>query len=238
MQNLLNSYEELEQFVYIASHDLQEPLRMIASYTDLLAQRYREHLDDRADKYIQYVVNGAKRMHYLLNDLLAYARVSSQEKVFQPVDMNQVIEAAVSNLHLKIEENQAKITWESLPIVAGNRSQLIQLTQNLIDNALKFRSVEPLSIRISVCYQNGNRCFSIADNGIGIAPEFHHKIFVIFRRLHPQDTYPGSGIGLAIAKKIVQQHKGRIWLESEPGKGTTFYFTLQERGAIERDPIS
>jgi light-regulated signal transduction histidine kinase (bacteriophytochrome) len=223
---LARSNQDLEQFAYVASHDLQEPLRMVATYTQLLAERYRGQLDDNADKYIHYAVDGALRMQALVQDLLTFSKIGRQDTYFQSIDCNGVVETAVKNLRTAVDESRARVTHDPLPTVITDGSQLLQVFQNLIGNALKFRSAEPPAVHISASKKRSEWVFSIADNGIGIAPEYAELVFVIFKRLHGRAEYPGSGIGLAICKKIIERQGGRIWLESQPGQGSTFKFTL------------
>jgi signal transduction histidine kinase len=226
VQELARSNRDLEQFAYVASHDLQEPLRMIATYTQLLAERYRGKLDDNADKYIHYAVDGALRMQSLIQDLLIFSRVGRQGTNLQETDCNAVVATALKNLEVAIQESGAQIIYDRLPSVVADSSQLLQLFQNLIGNAIKFRGSEPSVISVTAERTMKDWIFSVADNGIGIAPEHAEAIFVIFRRLHTRAEYPGSGIGLAIAKKIIEQHGGSIWVESQLGEGSTFKFTL------------
>ena len=223
---LQRSNAELEQFAYVASHDLQEPLRMVASYTELLGQRYGGKLDDRADKYIRYAVDGARRMQQLVNDLLAYSRVGTQGRPFQPTDSSVVLLYVLKGMRAVIKKSGADIQYGELPVVNADDVQLSQLFQNLIGNAIKFRADRPPRICISAKSNNGDWVFSVEDNGIGIDKQYSDRIFQMFQRLHERDKYEGSGIGLAIAKKIVERHGGRIWLDSEPGNGSTFYFTI------------
>jgi light-regulated signal transduction histidine kinase (bacteriophytochrome) len=234
MDDLKRSNKELEQFAYVASHDLQEPLRMVSSYTQLLAQKYDAQLDDKAKKYINYAVDGAVRMQRLINDLLTYSRISTQGKPSEPIDSHSVLGEALRNLAATIEENRAVITNEDLPTVRADESQLMLVFQNLIANAIKFRGEEIPQIHISVREQGHEWLFSIKDNGIGIDPRYSERLFVIFQRLHTKEEYPGTGIGLAVCKRIVERHGGRIWFESELGKGTTFFFTIpkQERKTV------
>lgn len=223
---LERSNRELEQFAYVASHDLQEPLRMVSSYTQLLAERYEGQLDDKARKYIDYAVDGAVRMQRLINDLLSYSRINTKGKAPEPVDSREVLGEALRNLAAAIEENRAIIVNDDLPAVRADAGQLCQLFQNLIGNAIKFRSADLPRIRVSVQDHGQEWCFSVQDNGIGIDPQYAEKVFVIFQRLHTRQEYPGTGIGLALCKRIAERHGGRIWFESESGKGSTFYFTL------------
>ena len=226
-RELERSNDELEKFAYVASHDLQEPLRMIASYVQLLSRRYQDKLDDEANEFIDYAVNGATRMQQLINDLLAYSRVGTRGKPFDPTNCTNVIKRVIHNLEPAILENKATITTSQLPVVMADELQLEQLFQNLISNAIKFRTREAPQIHISAAQNQTNEwVFSVQDNGIGIEKEYAERIFVIFQRLHTRDKYSGTGIGLAICKKIVERHNGQIWLESQPGQGSTFYFTI------------
>jgi signal transduction histidine kinase len=227
---LERSNKELQQFAYIASHDLQEPLRMVASYTQLLAMRYKGKLDSDADEFIAFAVDGANRMQALINDLLAYSRVGTKGKEFQPTDCQTVLDNITRNLQKIIEESSAEITHDPLPTVVGDDIQLGQLFQNFIVNAIKFQSDSYPRIHISAEKNEKEWIFSVKDDGIGIDPEFKERIFEIFQRLHARGEYPGTGIGLAICKKIVERHGGRVWVESEPGKGSTFYFSISMKG--------
>jgi PAS domain S-box-containing protein len=226
-EELARSNKELEQFAYVASHDLQQPLRMITSFTQLLARRYKDKLDSEADEFIRYAVEGGSRMQLLINDLLAYSRVGSRGKPFAPTDCTKLAAEAVANLKLAIEESHAAVTSDGLPTVMADGSQLRQVFQNLLDNAVKFRQKDvPLQVHIFVKRQDSEWVFAIRDNGIGIDPKHFNRLFVIFQRLHTEAEYPGTGIGLAICKKTIERHGGRIWVESQPGQGSTFYFAI------------
>jgi PAS domain S-box-containing protein len=226
VEDLARSNQELEQFAYIASHDLQEPLRMVASYTQLLAERYENQLDDKAKLYIGYAVDGALRMQQLINDLLTYSRLNTRAKAPELVDVNNVVFDVFRNLQVAIDESRASVTTDELPTLRADASQLVQVFQNLIANALKFRRDEPPHIRVSARDDGQYWCFSVQDNGIGIEAKYAERVFVIFQRLHTRQEYPGTGIGLAVCKRVVDRHGGKLWFESEPGKGTTFFFTL------------
>jgi PAS domain S-box-containing protein len=231
LSELQRSNKELEQFAYIASHDLQEPLRMIASYVQLLEQKYKGRLDEKADKYIYFAVDGALRMQNLIEALLAYSRVTTRGAPFDPVDTNLVFTHVVVNLSAVIKENHATVTKDPLPTVRGDEAQLAQLFQNLIGNAIKFRKPDtPPLVHVSAKKARKQWLFSVRDNGIGMEAKYFDRIFQIFQRLHTHAEYPGTGIGLAICKRIVERHGGRIWLESAPGEGTTFFFTLATIG--------
>ncbi|MEO3805832.1 ATP-binding protein [Nonomuraea sp. B1E8] len=230
-EELRRSNGELEQFAYVASHDLQEPLRKVAGFTQMLEQRYGPQLDDRARQYIHYAVDGAKRMQLLINDLLDFSRVGRVTGEKAVVDSGVALDAALENLSAAIEDTGATVTRDELPRVTGNRVQLTQLFQNLVENAVKFRAEEPPRIHIGA-ERNGDMWeFSCSDNGIGVEPKYADRIFLIFQRLHPRDVYPGTGIGLALCRKIVEYHGGRLWLDGETeGGGTTFRWTLPAAG--------
>lgn len=219
------SNAELQQFAYVTSHDLKEPLRTIGGFADLLARKYGGELDQTADEYIQFIVDGVQRMGQLISDLLIYSRVGSQGITRQPVECAEAVDKALANLRQAIEQSKGQVELGSLPRVMADRSQLIQLFQNLVGNAIKFRSAEPPRVVISAAHEEGMCRISVSDNGIGIEPIYKDRIFGIFKRLHTQQEYPGSGIGLSVCKKIVELHDGDIWLEPA-AKGTTFCFTL------------
>ena len=227
------SNADLQQFAYVASHDLQEPLRMVSSYTQLIARRYKGKLDADADEFIAFAVDGANRMQRLILDLLAYSRVNTAGRQFEPTAMETVLKAALNNLTNAVKESQAIITHDPLPAVMGDDKQLAQLFQNLLSNAVKFGGAQPPRIHISAKQTDGEWLFSVRDHGIGLDPQYADRIFVIFQRLHTREEYPGTGIGLAICKKIIERHGGHMWVESELGKGATFYFTLRDE---EPDP--
>jgi PAS domain S-box-containing protein len=220
------SNKDLEQFASIASHDLQEPLRMVASYTQLLAERYEGQIDEKAKKYIAYAVEGAIRMQQLVNDLLAYSRVSTRGNPLETTDSHSILGQAIGNLAATIEESKAIVTNEELPMVRADAAQLAQVFQNLLANAIKFRGENFPRVHVSVRDEGREWVFSVRDNGIGIDRQYAERVFVIFQRLHTRQEYPGTGIGLAVCKRIVERHGGRIWFESEPGKGSTFFFTV------------
>ena len=226
LEELARSNAELEQFAYVSSHDLQEPLRMISSYLQLLQRRYQGKIDEKADKYIYFAVDGAARMQVLINDLLEFSRVTTRAREPEPTDCEFVLNQVLSNLDLYIKENKATVSHDPLPEVMADNTQLAQVFQNLIINGIKFHSEEAPKIHISAEKKAKEWLFSVQDNGIGIDPQYSEKIFEVFKRLHKKEEYPGTGIGLAICKKIVERHGGRIWVESELGKGSTFYFTL------------
>lgn len=229
IEELKRSNEELQQFAYVSSHDLQEPLRTITSFTQLLERRYKDKLDSDADEFIEYIVDAAKRMQSLINDLLNYSRVATRGKEFKLTDVGDIIGDTLSNLRAAISENNAEITHDELPEIMADKRQMTQLFQNLIGNAIKFKKPEVLpKIHISARKdENKNEyVFSVRDNGIGIETQYLERIFIIFQRLHTRDEYSGTGIGLAVSKKIVERHGGKIWVESEPNAGSVFYFTI------------
>ncbi len=225
-RKLLISNKELENFAHVASHDLQEPLRMVSSFTQLLELQYSDRLDDRAREYIRFAVDGAKRMYDLLNGLLAYSRIQRKGKVFTPVDLNHVLDNVLKTLAITIKERTAIIKADKLPLINADESQMNQLFQNLISNGIKFSNGSP-RIYVSSRTEKDKYVFSVKDEGIGIEPQYFERIFQIFQRLFPKDQYEGTGIGLSICKSIVERHQGKIWVESEPGKGSTFYFTCK-----------
>lgn len=221
---LARSNVELQQFAYVASHDLQEPLRMVTSFCQLLQRRYGRQLNDEANEYIRFAVDGAERMQKLIQDLLALARVG-RTRTLQPVDAGEACDRALANLRGSIEERRGVVLREPLPLVRADPTQLTQVFQNLIHNALKFCHVAP-QVRISAQPDGSDSVFAVQDNGIGIAPEHQSRIFRVFQRLHPRNAYPGNGIGLTLCHKIIEQHGGRLWVRSEAGSGSTFFFRL------------
>jgi len=227
-EELAHSNAELQHFLYVGSHDLQEPLRMVASYVQLLARRYKGKLDADADEFIAFAVDGATRMKALINALLAYSRVETKGKEFESTDCEAILDSTLSTLQAAIEESQAVVSRDPLPTVMADPTQLDQLFQNLIGNGIKFRGVEPPRIHVSSERNGKEWIFSVRDHGIGIDPQYADRIFVMFQRLHTKGEYPGTGIGLAVCKKIVERHGGRIWVESQPGQGAIFYFTVPQ----------
>lgn len=225
-EELQRSNKELEQFAYVASHDLQEPLRMVSSYVQILAEDYSGRLDQNAERFIGYVVDGATRMKVLIDDLLTFSRVGTQGRPFDAADCNYIIEQVLADQAPAIDSSGAMVTHGQLPTVSGDATQLAQLLQNLVSNALKYR--RDVAPRVHVDVETGKEAwvFSVRDNGIGVAPHHYDRIFQMFQRLHHRNEYPGTGIGLAVCHKIVERHGGRIWLESELGEGSTFYFTI------------
>ena len=231
-EDLAGSNAELEQFAYVASHDLQEPLRMVASYVQLLAKRYQGKLDQDADDFIHYAVDGAQRMQNLINDLLAFSRVGTKGKELKSVEFEEVLHHVLTNLQHAIQESDALVTYDDpQPALLADSTQMVQLFQNLVGNAIKFRDANRAPIiHIGIKKQGNEWLFSVRDNGIGFDPKYRERIFLIFQRLHNKTKYQGTGIGLSICKKIVERHGGKIWVESELGHATTFYFTLPDRG--------
>lgn len=225
-EELERSNADLERFAYLASHDLQEPLRMVTSFTQLLAKRYQGQLDSEADRIIGFAVDGAKRMEALIRDLLTYSRLSVQGKSFDPIKCEEVLDLTLNNLQLLIQETGTSICRNPLPTIRADESQLVQLFQNILSNAIKYRSNKPPEITVGAKAANGQWLFYFQDNGIGINPQYFGRIFDIFQRLHTREKYPGTGIGLAVCQKIVNRHGGKMWVESEPDQGSTFYFTL------------
>jgi signal transduction histidine kinase len=223
---LARSNDELEQFAYVASHDLQEPLRKVASFCQLLQRRYAGQLDERADQYIEFAVDGAKRMQSLISDLLSFSRVGRTGTEMVDVPLDDAVRAALDNLTRRVDETQASVDIGALPMVSGEPILLTAVFQNLIGNALKFHGEEPPVVHVKAELDDGMWTISCSDDGIGIAPEFAERIFAIFQRLHPKETYEGTGIGLALCRKIVEHHGGRIWLDTTVPSGTTFRFTL------------
>jgi len=235
-KELARSNEELQQFAYVASHDLQEPLRMISSYTQLLARRHGDRLDGDAKEFMGYIVDGSARMKQLIEDLLAYSRVGTRGREFQPTDTRAALAKALLNLRAAQEASRATVTQATLPTIVADGQQLTQLFQNLIGNAMKFRAEAPPIIHVACEERPDVWIFSVSDNGIGLDPQYSERIFMMFQRLHTKAEYPGTGIGLAICKKIVDRHGGRIWVESQPGKGCTFGFTIPRDLAAKGSP--
>ncbi len=225
-EELKRSNAELQQFASVASHDLQEPLRGVAGCLEIIEETYKGKLDDKADKLIRHAVDGASRMHALIDDLLSLSRVTTNEMTIQPADLSAVLNCALENLELPIKESLAVITHDDLPVLAADSTHLVQLFQNLLSNAIKFRSDSPLKVHIGAKCEDGHWLFFVRDNGIGFEQVYTDRIFLPFKRLHSKDQYPGTGIGLAICKRILERHGGRLWAESEYGKGATFYFTI------------
>jgi PAS domain S-box-containing protein len=223
---LERSNADLQQFAYAASHDLSEPLRMVSSYVQLLAKRYKDKLDSDADEFIDFAIDGTARMQALIDGLLIYSRAGTADYTHEPVDCSKVLHETLMTLHAKLRETGAAVNAGPLPTVQGDPTQLFQLFQNLISNAIKFAADEPPRVEITATRENGSWLFMVKDNGIGIDPTHAERIFAVFQRLHGRGEYPGSGVGLAICKRIVERHNGRIWVESPPGGGSTFYFTI------------
>ena len=228
MQNLQRSNEELEQFAYVASHDLQEPLRMVSSFTQLLERRYSDKLDNDAKEFIGYAVDGANRMQRLINDLLDYSRITTRGNEFSKIDLSAILAYSIRQLQEKILETGTLVTNDDLPQITGDESQLIRLFQNLIENAIKYKGEFSPRIHISSKSTPGFWHISVKDNGIGIEPQYSERIFQIFQRLHSKEAYPGTGIGLAVCKRIVERHGGKIWIESIEGEGSEFIFTIKK----------
>jgi light-regulated signal transduction histidine kinase (bacteriophytochrome) len=232
------SNTDLEQFAYVASHDLQEPLRMVASYLGLLAKRYKGKLDTEADEFIGFAVDGATRMQRMIQDLLTYSRVTTQGKALLPVELDVTFSEAMDNLKIAIDENKATVTHDHLPKVMADASQMVRLFQNLVSNALKFHGKEPPVIHVGCKEGSEEWTISVKDNGIGIDPKQFNRLFIIFQRLVTREQYPGTGIGLAVCKRTVERHGGRIWVESEgEGKGTTFLFTLPKKDFSKTEEV-
>ena len=226
---LKRSNDELQQFAYVSSHDLQEPLRMVASYTQLLAKRYKGRLDSDADEFIAFAVDGCNRMQGLIQDLLAYSRAGTTGKALCEVSGEDALQGALTNLRITIEQSGAVVSHDSLPAIRMDETQLTQVFQNLVGNAIKYRSAEVPRVHVSAKKTGGNEwIFSVRDNGLGIAPQYFERIFILFQRLHGRNEFEGTGIGLAICKKVLERLGGRIWVESQPEKGSTFYFALPE----------
>jgi PAS domain S-box-containing protein len=226
---LKRSNDELQQFAYVSSHDLQEPLRMVSSYTQLLAKRYKGRLDSDADEFIAYAVDGCNRMQGLIQDLLTYSRAGTNEKALHEISGEDALRVALTNLRPTIQQSGAVVTHDSLPAVTTDAPQLTQVFQNLIGNAIKYRGHEVPQVHVSATNNGGDEwIFSVRDNGLGIDPQYFERIFIIFQRLHGREEFEGTGIGLAICKKILERLGGRIWVESQPEKGSTFYFALPD----------
>ncbi|MBM3475636.1 MAG: PAS domain S-box protein [Armatimonadetes bacterium] len=228
VRDLARSNSELEQFAYVASHDLQEPLRMVQSYVELLEKRYRDQLDDSGKEFIGYALDGAERMRQLIRDLLAISRLGTRGREPAPTDTREVFDRVLRDLGEAIRESGARITHDELPTVMADGSQLAQVFQNLLSNAIKFRSDEPCRVHVGAAHRDGEWLFTVRDNGIGISPQHAERVFVPFQRLHSRREYPGTGIGLALCRRIVERHGGRLWLESRPGEGATFLFTIPD----------
>jgi light-regulated signal transduction histidine kinase (bacteriophytochrome) len=232
-EELARSNAELQQFAYVASHDLQEPLRMVSSYTQLIVKRYGDKLDNDAKEFMEFVVDGAARMKRLIEDLLAYSRVGTRGHEFQPIECEAALHKALLNLRGAVEASGAEVTHGPLPVLQADAAQLVQLFQNLVGNAIKFKGEDTPRIHISAEDEGDAWKLTVRDNGIGIDPDYFERIFVLFQRLHGKAEYPGTGIGLAICKKIVDRHGGRIWVESEPGRGSAFCCTLPKKSMAD-----
>jgi len=229
-QELERSNRDLVQFAYVASHDLRAPVRAIKSFSQILERGYKDKLDEEANECLDFIVTGAGRLETLINDLLAYSRVDTQGKAFVQVDTSEVLDQVVGDLRVDIEESRAEITRDALPVVVADASQMTQLFQNLISNAIKFQSQVPPKVHVAARKEDDGWIFSVKDNGIGIEAQHTERIFAMFQRLHTQDEYPGTGMGSAICKKIVERHGGDIWVKSEVGIGSTFYFSIPSQG--------
>jgi hypothetical protein len=233
-EEVKRSNRDLEQFAYIASHDLHEPLRAVDGYVKLLQRRFPQNVDPKALEYINGAVEGAGRMERLINDLLAFSRVGTHGGAFSPANLDAILDEALHNLQAGIKSAQVKVTRDALPMLTVDATQMMQLFQNLIGNAIKFRSGRPPEIHVGARKEPGRWVFSVRDNGIGIEPQYFERIFQIFQRLHTRKYYPGTGIGLAICKKMVERHHGDIWVESQPGQGSTFFFSLPETSTAKQ----
>ena len=233
-EDLTRSNVELEQFAYVASHDLQEPLRIVTSYAQHLEKRYKGKLDPEADEFIEFIVDGTRRMEGLIKGLLAFSRVGTRGKPFELLETEAVLKVVLQNLRLAIEDNKGRVTHDTLPAIVADETQIMELFQNLIANGLKFHGEDSPIVHISARREEKGWTFSFKDNGIGIDPQHYSKLFSIFQRLNPRD-YPGTGIGLAVSKKIVERHGGHIWVDSVPGKGATFYFFIPDRDESAAD---
>jgi light-regulated signal transduction histidine kinase (bacteriophytochrome) len=225
-EDLARSNADLQQFAYVASHDLQEPLRTVTNYLSLLDRRYGDQLDDRGKEYVRVAIDGGSRAVELIRNLLDYSRIDSRAKPMEPTDMEEVLRTVLDNLQFQVRDEKASVTHDPLPTILADEGQMAALMQNLISNAIKFHGPDDPIVHISCKENDGKLLFAVRDNGIGIDPRHNEQIFQLFKRLHTMDKYPGTGIGLAIAKKIVERHGGLIWLESELNKGTTFFFTV------------
>ncbi len=225
---LSRSNADLEQFAYVASHDLKEPLRAISGSVQILQERYQKQLDESAEEIIKHTVDGATRMQTLIDDLLTYSRLTAREAPLEPTDCSEILDEALANVELSLKESKAVVTHDPMPVVKADRTQLLQVFQNLLSNGIKYRGDRTLKLHVGVEDKDHEWLFWVRDNGIGIAPQYATRIFRIFQRLHTRKEYSGTGIGLAVCKKIVERHGGRIWVESEPEEGSTFYFTLSK----------
>jgi light-regulated signal transduction histidine kinase (bacteriophytochrome) len=231
-KDLERSNKDLEQFAYVASHDLQEPLRAVGGFMGLLKNQYYDKLDDQAREYIDFSVDGAERMQGLIEGLLAFSRVGTRGGEFASVNLSDALNGALANLKALITESNAAITSDTLPVVTADLSQMTHLLQNLVANAVKFHGPRHPEIRVGAQHKEGAWEIYVRDNGIGIESQYFERIFMIFQRLHTRTQYKGTGIGLAVCKKIVERHGGKIWVESVPGEGSTFYFTIPDKGEI------